>query len=283
LGSWTELGSGTEFCSWTGLAGRTEFGSWTELEAGSDGGRANGMGVPRRGMSRTSGRRPVRKPADRRRHVRSGSDLGDKVFDLPLGPMGGSPQERAGILLGEVRDELDDAAQVKTAIGQHIEKDGMLPRGSSRRDAQVGFGLGKVKDLGAVGEHRRGRLPGVEPALVDLADVSHEVRFGMARPAQKIGEATEQLVVGDGMKRTSSFHAQTLSCTVDRGGPIQALDACAASAMKFHASAIQVRPQRGGVIWNSSCRLWASPSDVLRSSWNRPRAWVARSALPVAR
>ena len=54
-----------------------------------------------------------------------------------------------------------------------------------------------MKDAGAVGEHRRGCLARVEPSLVDLADVCHEVGLGAAGIAEQLDELAEQLVVGD--------------------------------------------------------------------------------------
>jgi hypothetical protein len=95
--------------------------------------------------------------------------------------MCGSTQQRVGVLLGEVRDQLGDAGQVEATFGQHGQEDGILPGRSGRRDPQIRLGLGEMEDLRAIGEHRRGGFAGVEPAFVDLADVGHEVGFGVTR------------------------------------------------------------------------------------------------------
>jgi hypothetical protein len=42
---------------------------------------------------------------------------------------------------------------VQTAVLEHGEEEGVLARGARDVDAQIGLGLGEVKDLGAVGEH----------------------------------------------------------------------------------------------------------------------------------
>ena len=76
----------------------------------------------------------------------------------------------------------------------------MLARGPRDRDPQVGLGLGEVEALGAVDEHRGRGFAGVEPALVDLADVRDEVGLDAARVGHELAEAAEQLVVGDGVK-----------------------------------------------------------------------------------
>ena len=73
----------------------------------------------------------------------------------------------------------------------------MLPGRPGGRDAQVGLGLGEMETLRAVGEHGRRGLTGVEPARVHLADVGDEVGLGAARLAKQLGQASEELVVGD--------------------------------------------------------------------------------------
>jgi hypothetical protein len=72
----------------------------------------------------------------------------------------------------------------------------MLSRGAGGGDSEVGLGLGEVEDLGAVGEHRGRGFAGVEPAAVDLADVSDEVGLVATGPIEQIRQATEQLLVG---------------------------------------------------------------------------------------
>ena len=82
----------------------------------------------------------------------------------------------------------------------------MLSRGAGGGDAEVGLGLGEVEDLGAVREHRGRGFAGVEPAPVDLADVSDEVGLVATGLTEQIRQATEEIVVGERRQRASAFH-----------------------------------------------------------------------------
>jgi len=121
----------------------------------------------------------------------------DELLDLPLRLVSGSSQEGIRIHRSEVRRQLGDAGEVETTVGQHFQEEGMLEGRAGRGDAQVGLGLGEVKDLRAVGEHGGGGFAGVEPALVHLGDVGQEVGLRAAGLLEQIGQPTKQLVVGD--------------------------------------------------------------------------------------
>jgi len=54
-----------------------------------------------------------------------------------------------------------------------------------------------VKNLGAPGEHGRGGVAGVEPALVDLPDVGDQIGFDAARVAEEIAQLAQKRVVRD--------------------------------------------------------------------------------------
>ena len=86
----------------------------------------------------------------------------------------------------------------------------MLSRGAGGGDPEVGLGLGEVEDLGAVPEHRGRGFAGVEPAPVDLADVSDEVGLVATGLTEQIRQATEQLVVGERGQRVSAFHEDNI-------------------------------------------------------------------------
>jgi hypothetical protein len=90
---------------------------------------------------------------------------------------------------------------VQAAVGQHRQQRRVLPRRAGDSDAQVGFSLGEVESLGAVGEHRRGGFAGVESPLFDLADVLDEVGLDTARARHQVAEAPQKLVVGNGLER----------------------------------------------------------------------------------
>ena len=55
-------------------------------------------------------------------------------------------------------------------------------------------------------EHRRRGFTGVEPAPVDLADVSDEVGLVATGLTEQIRQAPEEIVVGDRRQRVSAFH-----------------------------------------------------------------------------
>jgi hypothetical protein len=110
----------------------------------------------------------------------------------------GRPGEQGiPVFVCEVRSKLGDPGQVKAPIGQHHEKERMLARGSGHRDPKIGLGFREVKDVGAVGEHRRTRLAHIQAPLVDLADVRDQIRLDAPRLPEEIEETTKQLVVGE--------------------------------------------------------------------------------------
>jgi hypothetical protein len=94
-----------------------------------------------------------------------------------------------------MRRQPRDRAQVEPTVREHLEQHGMAVRGASRGDAQVSLGLRQVQPLGAEGEHRRARLPRIEPPAVDLSDMEDEIDLGVARPRDESGETLQQLVV----------------------------------------------------------------------------------------
>ncbi len=121
------------------------------------------------------------------------------------------------------------AVRCSSAVGQHAQKEGMLSRGARGGDPEVGLGLGEVKDLGAVHEHRGGGFAGVEPAPVDLANVGDEGGLVATGLTEQIRQATEQLVVGERCQRVSAFHEDNIGrrfatsrdrlCRAQCGGP----------------------------------------------------------------
>ena len=139
--------------------------------------------------------------ADPVRHVRPWRELGDKLLDPPLREMRGPRQERRPVLERQVRRELDHAAEVQAAVREHREKDGVLARRARRGDAQVGFRLGEVEHLGAVGEQRRRRRAHVEAPLVHLGEVRDDVGLVSSRLAQQIRELAQELVVREQVQR----------------------------------------------------------------------------------
>jgi hypothetical protein len=101
-----------------------------------------------------------------RRSIRTGRKLRHDLLDLSLRPVPGPLQEGLPVLQGQVRRQLGDGGQVQPPVGQQGQEEGMLPRGAGGGDPDVGLGLGKVEELGAVREHRGRGFAGVEPAPV---------------------------------------------------------------------------------------------------------------------
>jgi hypothetical protein len=113
----------------------------------------------------------------------------------------GAREEEVAVLGCEVRRELGDAGEMEPAVREHVQEHGVLTSRPGRGEAQVGLGLGEVKDVHAIDEHRRDGLAGVETADLDLGDVGDEVFLGAARLTEKVGESAEELVVGEGFER----------------------------------------------------------------------------------
>jgi len=86
---------------------------------------------------------------------------------------------------------------VKPAVPEHLEQDGVLPRRPRHGDAQVGLVLPQTQDPPAVLEHRRARLPRVEPPDLHLSDVSHALGLDRSRLLHERGELTEKVVVSN--------------------------------------------------------------------------------------
>jgi hypothetical protein len=90
---------------------------------------------------------------------------------------------------------------MEPAVGEHVQEHGVLTSRPGRGDAQVGLGLGEVKDVRAIDKHRGRSLAGVETSGLDLSDVGDEVFLGAAGLTEKVGESAEELVVGEGFER----------------------------------------------------------------------------------
>jgi len=78
-------------------------------------------------------------------------------------------------------------------------------------NAQVGFGLGEVKPLRAVGKHGRRGLAGVQPTRIHLGAVGHEVGLDPSRLTKELGQTAEQVLVRDGLEIGILSHARVWS------------------------------------------------------------------------
>jgi len=132
---------------------------------------------------------------DRRPSLGSGLQLCHQLVDLAPRAVGGPLEDRLAILGGQVRCQPSDPAQVEPSVAQHGEEHRVLARGARHRDPQVSLLLAQVEYLGAVLKHRRGRLAGVEPALVELGDVRHDIGLDTSRLPHERGQAAQQLAI----------------------------------------------------------------------------------------
>jgi hypothetical protein len=109
-----------------------------------------------------------------------------------------------------MRRQLGDCGQVKAAGRQHGQEHRMLPGRPGRGNPEIGLGLGEVQDARAVGEHRGECVTGIESSLVDLGDVGHHVGFDAPGLAHELGQAAEQLVVGDRLEWSLLLHDRNI-------------------------------------------------------------------------
>ena len=138
----------------------------------------------------------LRQLAHGRRSIGPGRQLGDQRLDLLLGPVCGPLQQSDPVLRREERRQECDSAQVKPALAQHGEENGVLASRASDADAEDRLRLREVKDLRAVREGRGRGLSGVELPRVDLADQEDEVGLDPAGLAEGLGQMTEYLGIG---------------------------------------------------------------------------------------
>ena len=140
-------------------------------------------------------RSPVRQLPDDRRDVRPRRELDDELLDLSLAQMGGSLEDHLVVVRGEERYEPRQAAQMQAAVPQHRQQLWVPACRASDGDPTVGLSLGEVQPLGAVDKHRRARLSGKEPALVDLANVRDQIGFDAVRLSDEISQTAQQIIV----------------------------------------------------------------------------------------
>ena len=95
--------------------------------------------------------------------------------------MNGLSEDFVPIAFGEVFPKLAHGGEMQPAVGQHVEKHGMLSYGSRRRDPQVRFGLGQVQHVETVLKHRRKGFASKQATRIDLSDVCDQLRFRTTR------------------------------------------------------------------------------------------------------
>jgi hypothetical protein len=103
----------------------------------------------------------------------------------------GPLQHPVAVAGGEVWRQLGDGREMEAAVTQHGQQHGVLPGRPGHGDAQVGLVLREMKHLGAVDEHRRRGLSGVEPPGVDFGNEGDKVCFDAAGLPHDLGKTAE--------------------------------------------------------------------------------------------
>jgi hypothetical protein len=146
---------------------------------------------------------PLRQLPDGRRRIGSRRQRDHELLYLAARAVG-RPGEKGGAVV-HVDDghEQGQPAQVNPTVVKGLEQLRVPACSPGNRYAAVRIGFRQVQALSAVREHGREGLPGEEPPLVDLADVSDEVGLDSPRLRDEIGEPTQQLVIGNDPERES--------------------------------------------------------------------------------
>ena len=157
----------------------------------------------------------------RRPDVGLGSHLSDQLPELTFGLVCRAPQDRAPVLTLEQRRQQADTAEVQSSVAEHGQEHRVLAGRARHVDAEPGLGLGEMEDLDTPGEHRGHRFARPESPRIDLGDVGNEVRLDAPGLTQKIGQASEQLVVRDILQIGFLSHGESLGGSPDRSGPLR--------------------------------------------------------------
>jgi hypothetical protein len=115
---------------------------------------------------------------------------------LALALSGGVAEQRQVIGVREVRTEQPNAREVEITPGQHVENDGMLPSHAGSLDPVVRLVFGQVQHLDAIDEERVEAGGQVQPAALELDEVTDQAGGRLAgRPGQR-RDRRGQIAVG---------------------------------------------------------------------------------------
>ena len=96
---------------------------------------------------------PLGQLSNRRWDIRLGSKLSDHLLDLSLGLVRRTLEKHLSIVLIYVTGKNSNTAQMKTPVGEHLEKHQVLSGRTCRLDTKVGFVLGQMQNVASVSEH----------------------------------------------------------------------------------------------------------------------------------
>ena len=130
-------------------------------------------------------------------NVGLGRDRGHQQLDLALALAARLVQQSDVIVRGEVWAEQFDRSQVQRTLCEPLQDEGELPTESRGVNAQIRLGLGHVKLLDAIGEHRRVRVLSIQRSRIHLAEMHEEPSVEPMIGADQALQASDELSIGD--------------------------------------------------------------------------------------
>ena len=100
------------------------------------------------------------------------------------------------VLRRQMGTENGNPAEMELPRLQMSEDHRMSADGADRSDSVIGAGLGEVKYLGAVAEHRGAGLPQVQLTRVDFCEMRNEVRLQMLIRCDEVFQLMNEFLIG---------------------------------------------------------------------------------------
>ena len=132
-----------------------------------------------------------------RRQVGLGEPLGQQMKDFIAGVVGGGLQQLVGVFGSQSGRQGHDAREVQASLGHRREDRGKLARRTGGVDPFGGCVFRETELADAVLLHARIGRRQVEPALVELGDMSEDIGIGGASPRDDCLQAAIQLAVAE--------------------------------------------------------------------------------------
>ena len=105
---------------------------------------------------------------------------------------------------------LNAIAQLKSAVGEHIEKHRILSGCTGDSHPEEGFVLRHVQYFGTVAEERRS-VTRIESSPVHLGEMVDELGFDATRIIQKLRQTAEKFIIRNRFEFGFVFHEPTIS------------------------------------------------------------------------
>jgi hypothetical protein len=121
----------------------------------------------------------------------------DDQFDLSFAFVGRLAKKVSVVLLGQMRRQEPDSAEMDAAVGEERQDHRKPSRRARGFDPVEGGVLGEVQDLRAVREHRRAALSKVEAPRIELSECRDQARSGLRFTSGEPLHFGDQLFVGE--------------------------------------------------------------------------------------